>query len=271
MDNRPIGVFDSGLGGLTAVKPLHRILPHENIIYFGDTGRVPYGSRGADVIRQYAEQDARFLLSHDVKFILAACGTVSTVATHLKDLLPVPYANVLQPTAMAAVRATQNKRVGVIGTAATIRSGAFEREIHRIDPTIQVTSQACPLFVPLVENGFIDPNDMVPIEVARRYLVPILAQGVDTLILGCTHYPILKRIIGPLVGDDVILIDSGRESARFCAALLGKNGLLSDRETEGEERFFVSDRTDDFTSVAGIFLGNEATSLQAELVQIEDY
>ena len=269
MDNRPIGVFDSGLGGLSAVKPLHRILPHENIVYFGDTGRTPYGTRSAETIRQYAEQDARFLLSHGVKCILAACGTVSTVATQLPGLLPVPYMNVLQPTAQAAVQATRTGRIGVIGTAATIHTGAFAREIHRMDPNLQVVSQACPLFVPLVENGLIDPEDPVPIEIARRYLAPLMEQDVDTVILGCTHYPLLKRIIGPIVGDDVVLIDSGKEGARRCAEILAANGLLCDRNGEGEEHFYVSDHPENFSEVARIFLKTE--ELQASLVQIEDY
>lgn len=269
MDNRPIGVFDSGLGGLSAVKPLHRMLPHENIIYFGDTGRAPYGSRGAETIRQYAEQDARFLLSHDVKCVLAACGTVSTVATQLPNILPVPYANVLLPTAVAAVNATQNGKIGVLGTAATVNSNAFAREIHRMNDKLQVVSQACPLFVPLVENGCIDPDDPVVIEIARRYLVPLMEQGVDTVILGCTHYPLLKRVIGPLVGDDVILIDSGKEGARRCAEMLEAANLLSDRQEEGEEHFFVSDHAENFSEVARLFLKTE--ELHASLVQIEDF
>lgn len=193
MDNRPIGVFDSGLGGLTAMRELIRTLPNESILYFGDTGRVPYGSRGREIIRKYAKQDMNFLIRHDVKAVLAACGTVSSVARDIGDALPVPYFDVLRPTARAAVEQTKNGKIGIIGTAATIASGSYRKEIERLAPKTEVFEQACPLFVPLVENAFVSPDDPIPRLTAERYLTPIREAGVDTLILGCTHYPIISE------------------------------------------------------------------------------
>ena len=255
MDNRPIGVFDSGLGGLTAVKEFLRIMPHENIVYFGDTERVPYGSRPRETILRFAGQDAAFLNSNNVKMIVAACGTVSSVAESVGDSLDVPFTGVLRPTAKAAAAATRNRRVGVIGTTATIRSGSYRRALAEIDPGIEVFDRDCPLFVPLVENGFIADDDEVTRLVAKRYLAPLREAGVDTLILGCTHYPIIQRIISETVGSGVTLIDSGRETALACAGLLKERDLLCDRDNGGESHFFVSDRVEDFSRIAGIFLG----------------
>lgn len=260
MDNRPIGVFDSGLGGLTAVKELLRIMPHENIIYFGDTGRVPYGSRSRETIRKYAAQDAAFLKSNKVKMIVAACGTVSSVAGDLGDGLGVPYTGVLQPTARAAAAATENGRVGVIGTTATIRSGSYRRALAEIDPGIAAFERDCPLFVPLVENGFIGDDEEVTRLVAERYLSPLREAGVDTLILGCTHYPIIQRIISRVMGDGVTLIDSGRETALACSGMLKEHDLLCGRDSAGECSFFVSDRVEGFAQIAEIFLGRDVKS-----------
>lgn len=220
MDNRPIGVFDSGLGGLTAMRELIRTLPNENILYFGDTGRVPYGSRGREIIRKYAKQDMNFLIRHDVKAVLAACGTVSSVARDIGDALPVPYFDVLRPTARAAVEQTKNGKIGIIGTAATIASGSYRKEIERLAPKTEVFEQACPLFVPLVENAFVSPDDPIPRLTAERYLTPIREAGVDTLILGCTHYPIISETIRRVMGENVTLISSGREAAKSCRTVL---------------------------------------------------
>lgn len=270
MDNRPIGVFDSGLGGLTAVKELLQILPHENIVYFGDTGRVPYGSRSRETIIKYARQDAAFLKSNDVKMIIVACGTASSVAGSVGDDLDVPYIGVLRPAAMAAAAATKNRRVGVIGTTATIRSGSYRRALAEIDPAIEVLDRDCPLFVPLVENGFIADNEEVTRLVAERYLAPLREADIDTLILGCTHYPIIQHIISAIVGQGVKLIDSGRETALYAAKLLEKEHLLSDRETEGESQFFVSDRVEGFSQIAEIFLGRDVKS-DVSHVDIESF
>ena len=270
MSSQAIGVFDSGLGGLTAVKQLRAIMPHENIVYFGDTGRVPYGNRSTATISRYAKQDARFLLSHDVKMVIAACGTVSSTVLDLADVLPVPYINVIAPTAAAAVRATKNKRVGVIGTRATIGSSAYKKEIERIDPEIMVIQRECPLFVPIVEEGFISPDDPIAMLTVERYLKEIKEQQVDTVILGCTHYPILKPVIGEYVGQDVRLIDSGKETAIYASGLLERNGLLNGSEAEGECSFYVSDRTDDFASIASIFLQSNIGE-NVERVEIWNY
>ena len=213
MDNRPIGVFDSGLGGLSVVRELVSLLPREHIVYFGDTGRVPYGTRSRETIEKYAAQDGQFLLSKDVKMVIAACGTVSSVAASVLDRLPVPSIGVVEAPAAAAVAATKNGRIGIIGTAATVRSGAFAKAIAAKSDTAQVFAVACPLFVPLVENGWIEPDNEVTLATARRYLEPLKAQGVDTLILGCTHFPLLAPIIAQVMGDGVTLIDTGRADA----------------------------------------------------------
>lgn len=254
MDQRAIGVFDSGLGGLSAVRHLQNLLPHENIVYFGDTGRVPYGTRSRDTIRRYTQEDCQLLLEHDVKFIIAACGTVSSVAADLLDTLPVPAIGVVAPTATAAAAATKNKRVGILGTTATIQSGSFEKALLGIDPTIRITATPCPLFVPLVESGWITQSDDVAVPMVRRYLSAVKDAGVDTLILGCTHFPLLAPIIHTELGDGVTLIDSGRETALKCTELLRESNALAKREC-GESQYFVSDQPEDFSRVAEIFLG----------------
>ena len=256
MDNRPIGVFDSGLGGLTAVKELESALPGESIVYFGDNGRVPYGTRSRDTVRGYARQDMAFLIGQGVKAVLAACGTVSSVAADIGAQLPVPYFDVLVPTAQAAQLATRNGRIGVIGTSATIASGSYERALKGIDPKLTVHPQACPLFVPLVENGFVSPEDPVTRLVAERYLLPLKEQGVDTLILGCTHYPILKETIAQVMGEHVTLIDSGREAALALAAALKTRSLLADTARTPKIDFFVTDNPEGFRGVAELFLGH---------------
>lgn len=254
MDQRAIGVFDSGLGGLTAVRHLQNLLPSENIVYFGDTGRVPYGTRSRETIRRYTEEDCRLLLERNVKFIIAACGTVSSVAPDILEQLPVPAIGVVSPTAQAAVNATKNKRVGILGTAATIRSASFEKAILTINSDIQVTATACPLFVPLVENGWIHQDDDVAIPMVRRYLSAVKDAGVDTLILGCTHFPLLAPIISAELGENVTLIDSGHETAALCAKLLRENNALAEREI-GSAQFYVSDQPEGFSRIAEIFLG----------------
>lgn len=198
MDMRPIGVFDSGLGGLTAVASLRRILPEEDLIYFGDTARVPYGGRSKETILKYARQDVRFLRSFDLKAILIACGTVTTTSLPtLQSENDLPLVGVVEPTCRRAAMVTRSKRVGIIATQASIRSGAYEAVLRRLDPEIQVLGQPCPLFVPLVENGRIHPGDVVIETVVWEYLTPLLQAGIDTLILGCTHYPCSRRFCAP--------------------------------------------------------------------------
>lgn len=256
MDNRPIGIFDSGLGGLTAVRQLMRLLPGEDIVYFGDTGRVPYGNRSRETIARYARQDCRFLLGNDVKLLIAACGTVSSAAADILEGMPVPAFGVVEPAAKAAVEATRSGRIGVIGTSATVRSGAFQRCITDLRRDVQVIMQACPLFVPLVENGWIDREDPVARGMAERYLQPLREQQIDTLILGCTHFPLLTPILSDLLGEEVTLIDSGREAALRCVQLLGERDALNTAQRQGCCRFYISDRMEDFARMAAMFLGH---------------
>lgn len=257
MNKKPIGVFDSGLGGLTCVKELMRLLPHEDIVYFGDTGRVPYGGRGREIITQYTRQDANFLLSQDVKLIIAACGTASSVVPDLGSYLPVPFTGVVAPTCAAAAAATHNGKIGIIGTSATIKSNSYRRELEKLLPGVNLIEQACPLFVPLVENGFLNPDDDIPRLVAERYLTDLRTAGLDTLILGCTHYPLLSRVLTRVMGENVTLINSGRETAVYAARLLQEEGMLNDQKQEGTARFFVSDSTEGFEQIAALFLGQD--------------
>ncbi|MBE6621731.1 MAG: glutamate racemase [Ruminococcaceae bacterium] len=260
-----IGIFDSGLGGLTAVKELRRLMPGEPLIYFGDTGRVPYGSRSAATIVKYASQDAAFLLSQGVDAILIACGTVSTTA--LKELeknLPVPVIGVVEPAAEAAVKATKNGRIAVIGTSATIRTGAFEAAIRARMPEAEVISRPCPLFVPLVEAGFTAPDCEITRLTCEHYLAPIRESGADTLILGCTHYPLLAPILSEIL-PGVTLISSGAEAAKAMAALRGQHS-----EGVAPVRYYVSDDPTLFVASGGTFLGCDISG-GVEKIDIERY
>lgn len=269
MDKRPIGVFDSGLGGLTAVRELRRILPGEDLVYFGDTGRIPYGTRGQATILQYARQDIRFLLGQGVKCIMAACGTVSSIYPAAEaGALPVPYLGVVDTAARAAACATQNGRVGVIGTPATIKSGSYQRALAQLLPHAAVTARACPMFVPLVENGYVAPGDPVALAIAHEYLDEVRGAGVDTLILGCTHYPLLAPAIAQVMGPGVRLVDPGREAAHTLLALLQGRGLLNGGG--GQARYYVSDSTEGFAQAAGLFLGRYAGGA-VEQIPIETY
>lgn len=270
MDNRPIGVFDSGAGGLTAVRQLQRLMPHESIIYFGDTGRVPYGTRSPEIITQYAKQDIRFLLSKDVKFILAACGTVSSILpTTFTQTLPVPYVGVVQAACTAAVAATRNGRIGVIATPATIRSDSYRQQIQSILPDAQVFTKSCPMFVPLVENGYVGADDPITTAIAQEYLEPIRQLEVDTLILGCTHYPLIAHIIGKVMGPGVTLIDAGREAAVRTQQLLEQQGRLAQRES-GSTEYYVSDTGESFDAAVQLFVGPHSTE-KATQIAIENF
>lgn len=265
MDNRAIGVFDSGMGGLTTVRRLQEIMPQENIIYFGDTGRVPYGSRGRDIIIKYARQDVAFLRQFDLKAIIVACNTVSAVALDLLDgENDIPIIGTVEPACRKALAATKNGRIGVIGTAATIRSGAYAKYLRKKDGTLDLFTQACPLFVPLVENGRVNRGDVVIETVAAEYLVPLKKAGVDTLILGCTHYPLLEEVIGDYMGPDVALIDSGAEAANLARTQVPPG------EGPGSAQYFVSDDPQGFTQFASLFLQKTVTD-EAKLVEISKF
>ena len=274
MDNRPIGVFDSGLGGLTSVRELRRLLPGEDIVYFGDTGRVPYGSRSHETILQYARQDIAFLLSQNVKYIMAASGTVSsTYPPEEAAKLPVPYMGVVSSAARRAARATRSRKIGVIGTSATIRSHSYELMLRRLVPGAEITARACPLFVSLVENGYVDGSapdrQQVTKLVIAQYLKEVRDAGVDTLILGCTHYPLLAEMIGAYMGPSVALIDPGRAAADDLDQLLAGKGLRAGRE-HGSTHFYVSDVPDSFIQTADLFLG-EYRGGTAEQICIDKY
>lgn len=254
MDERPIGVFDSGLGGLTSVREIRSILPFENIIYFGDTSRVPYGGRSPEILLKYAKQDVRFLRSFDIKALLVACGTVSSnVLPLLKEECEVPVLGVVEPACRKAVAVTRNKRVGLIATAATVRSGAYERTLAAMDSGVTVTAKACPLFVPLVENGRCRVGDCVIETVAREYLEPLKAAGIDTLIMGCTHYPLLEEVVAKVMGDDVTLVDSGAQAARQLKEALAAHDALCARR-QGSITLYASDVNGDFGALAPQFL-----------------
>ena len=266
MDNRPIGVFDSGLGGLTVVKELKKIMPNESIVYFGDTGRVPYGSKSEETIIKYAKEDEAFLIKNDVKLIIAACGTVSSVAAKTADDLPVPFFDVVNPAAENAVKVTKSGKIGIIGTSATIKSEAHKRKILSLMPSAEIFSKACPLFVPLVEEGFIESDNKITRLTAENYLKDIKAAGVDTLILGCTHYPALYNIIKDIMGDEVTLINMGVPvAAKVKESLLATNSFSSG---EAYDKYFVSDRVDSFSKTAKSLLGYDIEDL-VEKVDIE--
>jgi glutamate racemase len=269
MDNRPIGVFDSGLGGLTAVKELMNQLPGENIVYFGDTGRVPYGTRSNETVIKYVLQDIRFLLSFDIKLIIIACGTASSIALEtVKNKFDVPIVGVVHSTAEQAVKISKNKKIGIIGTQGTINSGAYERKIMELDNQVQIFSKSCPLFVPLVENGYTD--NQVARLVAEEYLNSLISEQVDTLILGCTHYPLLKKVIADVMGHHVNLIEPGVEVARHTKALLDKNNMLANPKTESIHRYFVSDNVENFSNLGSLFLQKEISDI-IEKIDIEEY
>lgn len=253
---QPIGVFDSGIGGLTVVRALIRHLPNENIVYFGDTARVPYGPKSAEVVRDYAGQDAEVLLRHNVKLIVIACNTVSAVALDVvQKRAKIPVVGVILPGAAAAVNASRKKRIGVIGTLGTISSNAYVNAIRQLDPSVQVFSQPCPLFVPFAEEGWTDHKATEL--VAKEYLFPLTLQKIDTLILGCTHYPLLKGVISKVLHDSVTLIDSGEAAAATVAETLSREGIQNQSTMKPNLQFYVSDVPHKFTEVGERFLGQK--------------
>lgn len=251
---KPIGVFDSGVGGLTVVNAITKMLPHENIIYFGDTARVPYGPKSPQTIREYAAQDTDFLIKKNVKIIVVACNTVSSVAIDVvQNRAKVPVVGVTAPCAKAAVRLTRRKIIGIIGTVGTILSNAYADLIRQIDSSISVISQACPLFVPLAEEGWI--NHKATQLIAWEYLFPLKLKKIDTLILGCTHYPLLRNVISEVFDNQVTLIDSAEATAEEVMQILIENDLLNNSQYKPRLEFFVSDVPYKFGEIGERFLG----------------
>jgi glutamate racemase len=250
---KSIGVFDSGVGGLTVVRELIRQLPQENIVYFGDTARVPYGIKSKETVIRFSVENILFLLKHDIKLICVACNTASSVALPvIKSHFKVPVVGVISPGVREGLYATQNKRIGVIGTKATIKSRTYELELKQLEPGVQVTALACPLFVPFVEEGWLGGD--VVLRVVQHYLKPLKKAGVDTLILGCTHYPLLKPLIQKVMGRNVTLIDSAKQVAIEVKKILTQEGMLSSARN-GKCEFYVSDNPEWFNSLAERFLG----------------
>jgi glutamate racemase len=253
-NQQPIGVFDSGIGGLTVVRALLDVLPNENIVYFGDTARVPYGSKSPQVVREYTQDDVDFLVSKHVKMIVVACNTVSAVALDVvQKRAHMPVCGVIVPGAQEAVRCSPGKRIGVIGTVGTISSKAYTQAILQASPEAHVEARACPLFVPLVEEGYMThaATEMIALE----YLFPLMTKKIDTLVLGCTHYPLLKETITKVTKGMVRLIDSGEATATVVKSMLREQGLSNTSTEKPNVRFFVSDAPDKFTQIGERFLG----------------
>lgn len=255
MNAAPLGVFDSGIGGLTVARALFERLPHESVIYFGDTARVPYGPKSPETVRRYSAEILGYLLQRGVKAVVVACNTSTAHAlAHLQERSPVPVVGVIEPGARAAVAATSSGAIGVIGTAGTIASGAYERAITALRPDARVFAQPCPLLVPLVEEGWFDHPAAELI--VREYLAPLRGAGVDVLVLGCTHYPLLKPLLANVMGPGVTLVDSAEETARAVAAELEGRGLLAGAGSH-EHWFVVSDDEPHFRKVGARFLGEK--------------
>lgn len=269
--NAPIGVFDSGVGGLTVAREIMRLLPNERIVYFGDTARVPYGSKSKETITRFSRQIVRFLQMQEVKAIVVACNTASAYALdELEREVDLPIIGVVKPGAKAAIDATHNGKIGVIATEATVGSGIYKRYIEKNDTSVSVVEKACPLFVPLVEEGLWE--DPVTDEIARRYLLELIDIDIDTLILGCTHYPLIRSTVGKVMGDKVALVNPAYETALELKGLLEEEGLESEKRPElGTElyRFFVSDAADKFKKFANSIIPYGI--LSAKAVNIEEF
>ena len=267
----PIGVFDSGVGGLTVVREIMRQIPEERIVYFGDTARVPYGGKSTDTLIRYTRQIIRFLKTRGVKAIVVACNTASAVALEaVRDELDIPIIGVVRPGAKVAAAATKNKKIGIIGTETTVNSGMYVKLIQDLLPDAQVIGKACPLFVPLVEEGW--TKDPVTEEVARRYLADLQNSDIDSLILGCTHYPLLRHMVGEIMGENVTLVNPAYETALELKALLEREGIANDGENKNFENpyeFFVSDLADKFKTFANSILPCDVTSIKK--INIEEY
>ena len=259
---QPIGIFDSGIGGLTVLKEISKEIPAEDVVYFGDTAHLPYGTKSKETITKFSIDNVHFLKDFDTKLVVVACNTASSLSLEvLKDQFAMPIIGVIEPGAKQAISKTKNGRIGVIGTKATIGSGSYESCLKQLDPSVKVYSEACPLFVPFVEEGWLDGE--VVSKVARIYLDQLKSFQIDTLILGCTHYPLLKQVIQQTIGEKVMLVNSAEETAKEARALLEKLKLLShgDGRSEGQTRFYVSDEPESFRVLGERFLGRSIQSV----------
>ena len=254
---KPIGIFDSGVGGLTVFRAIREAFPEEDLIYFGDTARVPYGPKSPNTIIQYSVQNARFLLQQGIKTMVVACNTSSSVAIpHIKQLTQIPIIGVIDPGSEVAIRCSKNRRIGVIGTEGTIRSEAYAKAIKLRDPDAEVHSRACPLFVPIVEEGWQDHD--IARDVVIEYLSPLLDKGIDTLVLGCTHYPLLSHVIKDYLGNAIELVDSADAIAEYLKSLIP----IEHDGRPGKDSFYVSDNEEKFAAIAGRILGNRLSSIR---------
>ena len=268
MDNRPIGIFDSGLGGLTVLKEIVGIMPTESVVYFGDSGRTPYGTKSKETVTKYTFQNVRFLLNQDIKMIVIACNTASAYSYEaVKNNFEIPIVEVVEPGAVTVARETRNKKVGVIGTPATINSRAYEKAINRIDNSIDIISKACPLFVQLVEEGWWE-ND-IAYRIAEEYLSSIKNKGIDTLILGCTHYPLLQNTISKVMGRDVRLVSSAHEAAKTVSQVIKEKDMERDKRLKPVYRYYTSDSVEKFVTLGSIILGKDIKTV--EKIDIEKY
>ncbi len=265
MNRRPIGIFDSGIGGLTVVRELMHQLPHESLLYYGDTARVPYGNKSPDTVRRFSREILDFLLSRNVKLVVVACNTATAHALEeLQRVATVPVEGVIEPGARAAVQASRSGRIGVIGTAGTIASGAYERAIHHQDGKVEVTARACPLFVPLVEEGWLEhPASRL---IAEEYLAPLAQHRIDTLVLGCTHYPLLKPLLASVLGPSIALIDSAEQTAAAVARELSHSTLHAPATQTGHVHFVVSDAPQQFVKVGRRFLGERVKDVEVKVM-----
>ncbi len=251
--NAPIGIFDSGLGGLTVVKEVLKQLPNENIIYIGDTARVPYGNKSPETVIRFTTECVNVLKEQNVKMVVIACNTASSSGIEqIQDQFDFPVVGVVKPGALAAYKSTKKQKVGVIGTERTIKSGSYERAIKALNPDIEVWSKACPLFVPLVEEGWFD-NDITR-RIIRVYLSELMGKGIDTLVLGCTHYPLLKNTIKDIVGNDIRLVDSAEETAMVVKDIVRHHQMERHKNDNPEHQFFVTDAPEKFVELGEIFL-----------------
>jgi glutamate racemase len=251
-EESPIGIFDSGVGGLTVVQAIHARVPHEHIVYFGDTARVPYGSKSKETITRYALENADFLVKQNIKLLIVACNTASACAIEALQKYNMPIVDVIKPGVRAAAKQTRNGRIGIIGTRSTIHSNAYVEELKKYDRNVFCTSISCPLFVPLVEENMTE--GLIPSLVASQYLAPLISKHIDTLILGCTHYPLMRKTISKIMGDQVRLVDSASETALEVEKTLESYGLLRRSITSSRISFYVSDDPIRFTQMGSIFL-----------------